>query len=304
MSWHYDLDLLRYLQVLLEEQSVSAAARRMKVSEPTMSRQLGKLRETFKDQILVQSGRRMIATSYAMRIRDRVQDLVRNADSLMHDRDEIDFSHLSPNFVIRANDLMIGAFGSALLLALRKDCPQCNVYFAPETDGHQGNMLREERTDLYIGATNDLRPEIRQQTLFSTSFRGLVRENHPILLEGITPENLIKYDYISISRKGHGRGPIDSILEENYGLKRRIALIVPSYYAMVESLHDTDMILPLPSIVIDNLPISLIHLETFDFPFELPCVSAFQAWHPRWDTDPVHRWLRDTMFRVARSRTK
>lgn len=32
----YDLDLLRYLQVLVEEQSVSLAARRLKVSEPAM----------------------------------------------------------------------------------------------------------------------------------------------------------------------------------------------------------------------------------------------------------------------------
>lgn len=43
----YDLDLLRYLHVLVEEESVSAAARRMQVSEPAMSRHLAKLRRVF-----------------------------------------------------------------------------------------------------------------------------------------------------------------------------------------------------------------------------------------------------------------
>lgn len=61
----YDLDLLRFLQVLLEEESVSAAARRMNVSEPAMSRHLAKLRAVFGDPILVPSGRRLTATTSA-----------------------------------------------------------------------------------------------------------------------------------------------------------------------------------------------------------------------------------------------
>ena len=68
----YDLDLLRFLQVLIEEESVSLAARRLKVSEPAMSRHLAKLRRVFADPILVQSGRQMSASTFAAGILDRV----------------------------------------------------------------------------------------------------------------------------------------------------------------------------------------------------------------------------------------
>ncbi|MFT8345238.1 LysR family transcriptional regulator [Gluconobacter oxydans] len=296
----YDLDLLRYLQVLVEEESVSQAARRLKVSDAAMSRHLATLRTVFGDPILVLSGRRMVATTFANRIRDRVQTIVRDADALVNDSETLNLKHLSPRFTIRANDLIVGAFGNAILMALKQDCPDCSIVFSPETEEPASEALRNSRIDLYVGATDDLRPEIMRQTLFLTSFRAMVREGHPIFARGITPQTLVDYDHISVSRKGRPYGPIDTILKERYGLSRPIAMVVPTYHSMIETMRETDMILPLPDIVIDRLPLSQIQLEAFDFPFELPPVTSFQAWHPRVDTDGVHRWLRDTVFQVIR----
>ncbi|MFT9380581.1 LysR family transcriptional regulator [Gluconobacter sp. P5B12] len=296
----YDLDLLRYLQVLVEEQSVSLAARRLQVSEPAMSRHLARLRSVFNDPILVMSGRRMVATAFANRIRDRVQGLVRDADDLLNEGAELNLKAMSPKFTIRANDIVVGAFGPAILLALRKDCPECRIVFSPESEETASEALRGSRIDLYIGATDDLRPEIMRKALFDTSFSALVRAGHPILKGKITPHALVAYDHVSVSRKGRAFGPIDVILKERYALSRRIAMVVPTYYSLIESLRGTDMILPLPRIVIDCLPLAEMGLETFDFPFVLPPVHAFQAWHPRLDMDQLHRWMRDTVSQAIR----
>ncbi|MFT8716039.1 LysR family transcriptional regulator [Gluconobacter potus] len=296
----YDLDLLRYLQVLVEEESVSQAARRLKVSDAAMSRHLATLRTVFGDPILVLSGRRMVATTFANRIRDRVQSIVRDADALVNDSETLNLRNLSPRFTIRANDLIVGAFGHAILMALKRDCPGCSIVFSPETEEAASDALRNSRIDLYVGATDDLRPETMRQTLFLTSFRVMVREGHPIFARGITPQTLVDYDHISVSRKGLPYGPIDTVLKERYGLTRPIAMVVPTYHSMIETMRETDMILPLPDIVIDRLPLSQIQLAAFDFPFDLPPVTSLQAWHPRVDTDGVHRWLRDTVFQVIR----
>ncbi|MBF0851481.1 LysR family transcriptional regulator [Gluconobacter sp. R75690] len=296
----YDLDLLRYLQVLVEEESVSQAARRLKVSDAAMSRHLATLRTVFGDPILVLSGRRMVATTFANRIRDRVQSIVRDADALVNDSETLNLRNISPRFTIRANDLIVGAFGHAILMALKRDCPGCSIVFSPETEEAASDALRNSRIDLYVGATDDLRPETMRQTLFLTSFRVMVREGHPIFARGITPQTLVDYDHISVSRKGLPYGPIDTVLKERYGLTRPIAMVVPTYHSMIETMRETDMILPLPDIVIDRLPLSQIQLAAFDFPFDLPPVTSLQAWHPRVDTDGVHRWLRDTVFQVIR----
>lgn len=296
----YDLDLLRYLQVLVEEESVSLAARRLKISEPAMSRQLAKLHKAFADPILVQSGRRMTPSTFAAGILNRVQDVVVAADSLIETRALANLANMAPTFTIRANDLVVAALALPLLEALKKDCPRCEVIWAPELDAAASDPLRDGSVDLYIGATDTMKPEIRRQTIFRDYMRGLVRKEHPILAEPITPQSMVRYDYISVSRRGRAQGPIDWMLRNQYGLTRRIAMVVPNYHAMIESMKNTDLILPLPGIVIDHISLDALGLTSFEFPLSLPSVEAFQAWHPRRDMDPVHRWLRETLFRVAR----
>ncbi|NHN89549.1 LysR family transcriptional regulator [Acetobacter conturbans] len=296
----YDLDLLRYLHVLIEEESVSLAARRLKVSEPAMSRKLAKLRKTFADPILVQSGRRMSASAFAVGIVGRVQELIREADALIETRALANLVNMTPTFTIRANDLVVASLALPLLQALKKECPGCEVIWAPEIEAAASDPLRDGSVDLYIGATELMKPEIRRQTLLRDHMQGLVRKGHPILAEPITPENMVRYDYISVSRRGLAQGPIDWMLRSQHGLTRKIAMVVPNYHSMIESMKDTDLILPLPGIVIDHISRDALGLTAFEFPLSLPSVEAFQAWHPRRDMDPVHRWLRETLFRVSR----
>lgn len=57
-----DLNLLVALDVLLEEQSVQGAAHRLHLSEPAMSRTLGRIRKALGDPVLVRAGRKMVPT--------------------------------------------------------------------------------------------------------------------------------------------------------------------------------------------------------------------------------------------------
>ncbi|MYU48087.1 LysR family transcriptional regulator, partial [Streptomyces sp. SID7803] len=52
-----DLNLLVALDVLIEESSVSGAAARLHLSEPAMSRTLGRIRKALGDPVLVRAGR-------------------------------------------------------------------------------------------------------------------------------------------------------------------------------------------------------------------------------------------------------
>jgi DNA-binding transcriptional LysR family regulator len=265
-----------------------------------MSRHLAKLRIAFADPILVQSGRSMSASAFAAGILDRVQELVRAADSLIETRALANLANMAPTFTIRANDLVVASLALPLLQALKKECPRCELIWAPEIDDPASDPLRHGRVDLYIGATDVMKPEIRRQTLFRDHMRGVVRKDHPILATPVTPQSMVLYDYISVSRRGRAQGPIDWILRNQFGLTRRIAMVVPNYHCMVESMKGSDLILPLPGIVVEHISLKALGLATFEFPLSLPSIDAFQAWHPRRDTDPVHRWLRETLFRVSR----
>jgi len=56
MTHNVDLNLLRALEAILDEQSVTKAAARLGLSQPAMSASLGKLRRHFGDELLTRVG--------------------------------------------------------------------------------------------------------------------------------------------------------------------------------------------------------------------------------------------------------
>ena len=71
-----DLNLLVALQVLLEERSVSRAAQRLNVTQPAMSKTLGRLRETFEDPLFARSKRGIQPTPRAEALGAELQNIL------------------------------------------------------------------------------------------------------------------------------------------------------------------------------------------------------------------------------------
>src|SRR5262245_5181861 len=64
-----DLNLLTYLDVLLDEMNISRAALKLRITQPALSNALARLRLMLDDEILVRAGRQMIPTPFARNIR-------------------------------------------------------------------------------------------------------------------------------------------------------------------------------------------------------------------------------------------
>ncbi len=74
-----DLNLMVAFEALMEERNVTRAARRIGLSQPAMSRTLGRLREMFGDPLLVRSGRQYERTA-------RGESVLRELERLTHVR--------------------------------------------------------------------------------------------------------------------------------------------------------------------------------------------------------------------------
>ncbi|AHI68048.1 LysR family transcriptional regulator [Burkholderia thailandensis] len=286
-----DLNLLIALDALLEEGSVVGAARRMNLSPPAMSRTLARIRETVGDPIFVQAGRKMVPTPRALALRGAVRETVERASQLLAPSAEVDLRTLDKQFNVRANDIFVGTHGGRLLEEMERGMPRAMLRFTPEENDVDDDALRSGRIDLFISASRRLGPEIRVQPLFTTAFVGLARSDHPIFDDHITPERFARWPHIGVSRRGKSSGPIDAALGER-GLKRRVALVVPTPYAAVFALQASDLILPLPEHLALGAMQAGLGVRTFELPVPLETVLITQAWHPRFQSDPAHQWLR------------
>lgn len=290
-----DLNLLVALDALLDEGSVVGAARRMNLSAAAMSRTLTRIRTAVGDPILVRAGRGLVPTPKAIALRDQVRQVIEQAGQLFNTPKHVDLASLERSFNLRANDVFIAPFGAPLLNCLREQAPRTVLRFVPEGEGDdEDQALRDGRLDLYISATRDLGPEIKIQHLFATRFHGLARADHPIFAAEITAERFAAYEQISVSRRGRARGPIDEALVA-LGLQRRVAMITPSFHSALFSLPDSDLLLPLPEHLLISVERLGLPLRSFKLPVAVAPVKVMQAWHPRFDHDPAHRWLRETL---------
>lgn len=291
---HPDLNLLLALDILLEEGSVVGAARRMHLSPPAMSRTLGRIRETLGDPVLVQAGRKLVPTPKALAMREQVRAALELATQALQPTADIDLQRLERRFTVRANDLFLGIHAGKLLERMAQHMPRAMLRFSAEEDDVDSEALRSGQIDLFISASRQLGPEIRVQPLFGTRFIGVAREAHPLFEGGISAKRLAQWSHIGVSRRGKSEGPIDTALAA-LGLRRHVALVVPTPFAAFFALQDSDLLLPLPEQLARTAQAAGMRIRLFELPLLLEAVQLTQAWHPRFQGDPAHQWLRRTI---------
>ena len=105
-----DLNLLVAFHALIEERSITGASRRMRVSQPAMSRIVDRLQATFKDDLLVRTRDGYKPTQRAVAISEELQQLLPKLDALFGSY-EFDPGTSTDLFRIEASDW--GATGSS-----------------------------------------------------------------------------------------------------------------------------------------------------------------------------------------------
>ncbi|WP_157251641.1 LysR family transcriptional regulator [Nonomuraea typhae] len=289
------LDLLIALDVLLDEGSVSGAAHRLHLSEPAMSRTLGRIRKAMGDPILVRSGQRMVPTPRALAVRAEVRALVEGARRVFTPPGAPDPATLVREFVILASDPVIMAAAAPLLTELAATAPGVRLRFISEGPGDQ-LALRDGLAELEVTIISDPAPETLVEPLASRAPLGVVRAGHPLLDGPVTPERFAAFDHVIASRKGRTRGPIDDALAA-LGLARRVGGTVPTFSTSLLVVRETDLV-GMAAAWMVGPTLDALGLVTFPLPLELPPLVLSQAWHPRHDVDPAHAWLRERVRAV------
>ncbi|MFI0785677.1 LysR family transcriptional regulator [Streptomyces lydicus] len=285
-----DLNLLRALDALLQENSVTRAAERLGTSPAAASRTLARLRRAVGDPLLVRAGQEMVPTPRALELREEVAALLRGCDNVLRPGAGFDAVHLRRTFTVQATDLILVGLAGALTDRIRAEAPHVDVVFLPEAlEG--GPALRQGRVDVELGVLGHLDPEIRTQPLTRMTPVGVARSGHPLFDGRIDARRFAAADHIGISRHGKRLGPIDDALAER-GLRRRLAVVVPSHTSAMMLARNSDLVaLTLADWLPDTL--AALGLRAFPLPLDLAPVELGMAWHPRNASDPGHRWFRD-----------
>jgi DNA-binding transcriptional LysR family regulator len=290
-----DLNLLITLDVLLTEGNVTRAALRLGLSPSAMSRSLARLRETTADPLLVRAGRGLVPTPRALELREKVSQLVADAQAVLRPEKMPDLKQLVRTFALRTSEGFAENFGPDLAARVSTQAPNVRLRFVPKLD-KDSTQLREGTVDLETGVVGTtIGPEVRAQALFRDRFVGVVRFGHALSQGELTPSQYANGRHIGISRRGLEMQPIDEALSL-LGLERDIAIVVGGFSTAVAMARASDLIATVPERHTGNLRAGMC---TFSLPFPTPEFTVSLLWHPRLHADPAHRWLRGLVLETC-----
>jgi DNA-binding transcriptional LysR family regulator len=290
-----DLNLLVTLNVVLAEGSVARAARRLRLSPSAMSRALTRLRETTGDPLLVRAGRGLVPTPRALELRERVGQLVEDAEAVLRPAEQPNLARLARTFTVRTRDGFVENFGAALIARVARDAPGVRLCFVQKLSKDSA-PLRDGAVDMETGVVGAATgPELCQQLLFRDRFVGVVHLRHALSDGEVTPSRYASGRHIAVSWRGLGKGPIDDALKP-LGLERDVVTIVGGFSTALALARSSDLIATVPERHTGNLRVGM---HSFVLPVATPELTISLLWHPRMHADPAHRWLRECVRQVC-----
>ena len=201
-----DLNLLMILDAMYDAGSTTLVAERLKVSQPTVSFSLGKLRDVFGDELFVRHGASMQPTPLAQSIREPVRRVIETVRfDILRER-AFDPASAERTFSLSASDIGELVFLPLLLERLRVSAPKLNLRSLTMPPAELRQAMTTGGVDLAIGYFPDLTGAgFFQQKLFEHAFTCLVRADHPTIGDRISMKQFLAADHVVVMQEGRSQ---------------------------------------------------------------------------------------------------
>lgn len=296
-----DLNLLVTLETLLTERSVTRAAQRLHLSQPSVSVQLRKLREIFADPLLSPAPGGMVPTTRAQALLPAIRSALEQIRRVVSQSAPFDPRTAQLTWQIAAADYAEYAIVLPLLAKLRRLAPGIRVSLRHAGHTKMYRQLESGSIDLALLAMDAPPDHLHHRVLYKEDYVLITRKKHPALKSKLTLDAFSKLEFIVVSPEGGGfKGVTDTMLESR-GRKRRVMLSTQHFLFVPEVVAQTDLVAVAPLRLVKDRAERLRILTT---PLPIPSYEMGMIWHDRSHRDPAHIWLREQIAVVSQQATE
>ena len=290
-----DLNLVRVFVAVFETRSVTQAARRLCVAQPTVSYGLAELRRTLQDTLFVRTREGMMPTVHAEQIyREFAAALMRVDNALEESR------HFAPassqrRFVLAMSDIGEMVFLPPIMERIHARAPNVGVEVVETTLPDLGRRLATGEVSAAIGNLPGLLAETVTQDLFEERYVCLLRKKHSVIGRKLSLESFQEADHVLVASSFSGHNLVEELLQKRHGIQRKIALRLPHFTVLARLIATSDLLATLPFHAAKLLA-SYEDIRTLELPVSVPTFQVRLHWHERSSDNPANKWLRDTII--------
>ncbi|OWV96333.1 LysR family transcriptional regulator [Rhizobium sp. R693] len=290
-----DLNLLRTLDALLDERSVTKAAQRLGLTQPAVSGMLTRLRKSFEDPLFVRTQRGIVPTLRATQLTGPLKQVLADVERLFQPS-VFEPSMADFTVAVAASDYALVAVVAPFLAQLRLRASGIRVAIRSADHARIQAQFESGDIDLALITPEEAPPDLHARGLFDERYVCALRAGHP---DGrstpLTLDRFCELDHALVSYSGQQFWGVTDDALTKVGRERRVVLSVNSFMALTDVLRRTDLIAVVPRRLVSDGD----GLVTFEPPVDIPGFTKLAVWHERTHRDPGHRWVRSILFEAC-----
>ncbi|MCK9507312.1 MAG: LysR family transcriptional regulator [Pigmentiphaga sp.] len=285
-----DLNLLRVLDALITERSVTKAGSKLHITQSAMSNALKRLRQAVGDPLFIRVRSEMVPTDRAIALHKHVSEALRQVEQGFQLAADFDPATSDIQFKLALTDIGEVIYLPKLMRRLKEIAPNITVVSLQLSREQYPYALENGEVDLAIGHLPHLGSGFLHHHLFDDEFVCLVRESHPRIRTTLSLKQFQSESHIVMAPIWNQENAFEVGLRR-LGLQRRMALRVGHYLTLPTAVRETDLLACLPGRAVEALS-PMRGVRTLKLPFKPITLSSMQYWHRRVHQDASHQWLR------------
>ncbi|MBO6554652.1 MAG: LysR family transcriptional regulator [Roseitalea sp.] len=286
----FDLNLLIVFEAVYTAGNVSHAAKRLGLSQPTLSNSLNRLRELLDDPLFVRSGQGVKPTAKAVSIIGPVREALQMIRSGVAQGDgfdpQIDRRHFRLVLLDQLEPVLMPPLVRQIQNHRNLTLEMLHIAYEPVIEG-----LNDGSLDLALAPHFPEAREVEQETVGHANVVMVARKDHPEIDETVTLEQFQRIGQIALIPKLRAMTRMDEFLR-HAGIGRHIAYTSSKFWSFPHMIATTDLIAMLPGDFAREAA-RFYPLQLYPMPFDLPNQQVYMIWKANRTNEPSHRWLRD-----------
>ncbi|MDS0858649.1 LysR family transcriptional regulator [Burkholderia pseudomultivorans] len=294
-----DLNLLKVFDAIYVERSVSRAAVRLGITQPSVSHGLTRLRTLFGDPLFVRLHGGVEPTIAASRIAPSIQQAMRALQVTLDEGSSFDPTSGRRTFLIHMSDFGEAIFLPSLVREIQKCAPGVRVETCQLGSAELTQALESGQIDFAIGYLPLLDELFQSAFLFGEEYVILA----PLKLgqPAGARTSLDELEFVIVTSH-----PETLKILVQHGLQDRVRLSVPHFLVLPAICAQTGLAAIVPRYVtsiFDQWKTSMPY-SGLELPGATHTMDVSLYWFRRYSTDPGNIWMRDLIVRLFRNGLK
>jgi DNA-binding transcriptional LysR family regulator len=286
-----DLNLLVVLEALYDEQSVTRAADRLALTQPTVSGMLKRLRGVFNDDLFVRTSHGIVPTPRAAALIEPVKQITATAQSLLH-REDFDPVIAEFTATLCGSEYTLNTVLSIFAGEILRLAPRAKTSLVLRPPGNIDVLITRGEIDFLITVKETAVPGLPTKELYADRFVCLSSYASHTDGQSISLDALCACRHVILNPRG---APISKVIDKAIGARgkmRNLVVDVPSYAAVFQAMRASELIAFVPR----QMAWSTAPFKVLKTDLETPVIEIVAQWHPRMANDARHIWLRDLLM--------